>query len=129
VLLGLSSLLRDEHGETSRVAGVRVSDATAGIERRELTGAEEDPARSEDEEDFIMARIKSWDEGRAEVRAEERVANGANAVLTVFRVRGIAVPEADRQRILAQRDPAQLQRWLEKAILASSVAEVLDDPS
>jgi hypothetical protein len=72
-----------------------------------------------------MAMIKSWEEGRAEARVETQ----ANAVLTVLRVRGIAVSEADRQRILAQGDPAQLQRWLEKAIIASSVAEVLDDPS
>ena len=72
-----------------------------------------------------MAMIKSWDKARA----EGRVANGADAVLTVFRVRGIALSEADRLRILAQRDPAQLERWLEKVAIASSVADVIDDPS
>jgi hypothetical protein len=50
-------------------------------------------------------------------------------VLTVLRVRGIAVPDAARERILAQRDPTQLERWLERAILAASVAEVIDEPS
>jgi hypothetical protein len=84
---------------------------------------------SENEKDFIMAMIKSWEEGRAEARAEARVETQANAVLTVLRSRGIAVSEADRQRILAQRDSAQLQRWLEKVAIVSSVAEVLDDPS
>jgi hypothetical protein len=50
-------------------------------------------------------------------------------VLTVLRVRGIAVPDAARQRILAEKDLAQLERWLEKAIVATSIGEVIDDPS
>ena len=53
----------------------------------------------------------------------------AHDVLTVLRVRGIAVPDAARERILAAKDPAQLERWHERAILAVSVAEVFDDPS
>ena len=50
-------------------------------------------------------------------------------MLTVFRVGGLAVSDADRQRILAQKDLAQLERWLERAVVASSVAEVIDEPS
>jgi len=65
------------------------------------------------------------DEGRDEGRAEEAARN----LLTVLRVRGIAVPEAVRERILAEREPAQLERWLEKAIVATSVADVIDEPS
>jgi hypothetical protein len=53
----------------------------------------------------------------------------ARDVLTAFRVRGIAVSDAARERILAQEDGAQLQRWLERAIVAASVAEALDEPS
>ena len=66
-----------------------------------------------------------WAEGKAEGKAE----SDARAVLTVLRVRGIAVPDAARQRILAERDPARLERWLEKATFAASLAEVIDDPS
>ena len=51
------------------------------------------------------------------------------AVLTVLRARKIDLPEAARERILAQKDPERLQRWLEKAVIASSVAEILDEPS
>ena len=40
-----------------------------------------------------------------------------------------AVPDAAREQILAQKDPARLERWLEKATVAASVAEVIDDPS
>jgi hypothetical protein len=69
-----------------------------------------------------MAMLKSWEEGKAEARAETR----ADDVLTVLRVRGIAVPDAARERILAQRDREQLKQWLEKAIVASSIGEVLD---
>jgi len=69
-----------------------------------------------------MAVLKSWEEGKAEARAETR----ADDVLTVLRVRGIAVPDAARERILAQRDREQLKQWLEKAIVASSIGEVLD---
>jgi hypothetical protein len=64
-------------------------------------------------------------QGRAEGRTEE----AARAVLMVLRARGVAVPDADRERILAQKDPERLERWLEKAAVASSVAEVLAEPS
>jgi post-segregation antitoxin (ccd killing protein) len=50
------------------------------------------------------------------------------AVLTVLRVRGIAVSAADRERILAEKDQGRLERWHERAILAASLAEVLDEP-
>ena len=65
------------------------------------------------------------DEGRSEGRSEAR----AHDVLTVLRVRGIAVSEVARERILAQKDPERLVRWLERAAVALSIAEVLDDPS
>ena len=38
-----------------------------------------------------MAMLESWEEGKAETRADD--------VLTVRRVRGIAVPDAARERI------------------------------
>jgi hypothetical protein len=53
----------------------------------------------------------------------------ASDVLTVLRARGIAVPDTARDRILAQKDPKRLERWLERASVAPSVAEVIDDPS
>jgi len=62
--------------------------------------------------------------------AKKYVAEGtANAVLTVLRARGLAVPDALRERILAQKDPERLKLWLERAIVATSVAAVLDEPS
>ncbi len=61
----------------------------------------------------------------AQGRSEEAV----RALLTVLRARGLALPEAARERILAQKDPERLERWLERAAVATSIAEVLDDPS
>ena len=61
--------------------------------------------------------------------AQGRAEEAARAVLTALRVRGIAVSDAARERVLAQQDPERLERWLEKAIVATSAAEVIDDPS
>jgi hypothetical protein len=69
------------------------------------------------------------DEGLAEGRDEGRTEEAARALLTVLRVRNITVPEAARERILAQKDPERLERWHERAIVAASIAEVLDNPS
>jgi hypothetical protein len=60
---------------------------------------------------------------------EGRTEEAARALLTVLRVRGIAVPDAIRERILAQKEPERLERWLEKAAVAASVAAVIDEPN
>lgn len=61
--------------------------------------------------------------------AQGRTEEATRCLLTVLQVRGIAVPDAARERILAQKDPERLERWLEKAVIAASVGEVIDDPS
>ena len=66
-------------------------------------------------------------EGLTEGLSKGRTEATALHVLTVLRVRGIEVPDAVRERILAQKDPERLERWLEKAAVAASVAEVLDE--
>jgi hypothetical protein len=64
-------------------------------------------------------------QGRTEGRAEEAARN----LLTVLRARGLAVPDSVRERILAQKDPELLERWLEKAVVASSVKAILAEPN
>ncbi len=64
-------------------------------------------------------------QGRAEGRTEGRTKEAERAVLTVLRARGLAVPDAVRERILSQKDPERLERWPEKA----AVAAVLDEPN
>ncbi len=69
------------------------------------------------------------DEGRDEGRREGRVEEAARAVLITLQARGIAVTEAARERIVTEKSPECLERWLERAVVASSLAEVLDDLS
>ena len=65
----------------------------------------------------------------AQGRAEGRAETAARDVLTVLRARGLAVPDAARERILSQKDPERLERWLEKAAVAESVDAVIDEPN
>ena len=112
-----------------RDAYERVIAEPALLSFQRLVGQDTSRPIDDDEKEFIMAMITSWEEGRAEARTEARIEANANAVLTVLRARGIAVPDAARERILAQQDLELLERWLVKAIAAASVGEVIDDPS
>jgi predicted transposase/invertase (TIGR01784 family) len=78
---------------------------------------------------ITFAHRQGEHKGKIEGKIEGRAEGAAHALLTVLRVRGIAVPDAARERILAEKDPARLERWHERAILAASVAEVIDEPS
>jgi hypothetical protein len=98
------------------------------------------PDPTSEEQEFIDAMYSTWEnareqgleqgreigleQGREVGRAEAR----AGDVLTVLRARGVAVPDGARARILAERDPDRLERWLERASVAVSLAEVLDEP-
>lgn len=77
------------------------------------------PNRSREEQKFIMTMHTTWEDARTEM--------GANALLTVLRARGIAVPAAVRKRILAQKNVKQLERWIAKASVATSLEEVISN--
>jgi hypothetical protein len=93
------------------------------LELRQALGGK--PDRTAEEEDFIVTTRNIMEELRDEGRTEARACD----VLTVLRVRGIPAPDAARERILAEKDPSLLERWIERAIVAVSVAEVLGEPS
>ena len=76
-----------------------------------------------EEEEFVMTMRGNWSDARRIGATEAR----AHDVLTVLRVRGIVVPGEDRERILAETDLERLERWHERAILATSLAEVFDE--
>jgi Uma2 family endonuclease len=84
---------------------------------------EEHVARHRDE-----ARAEGIAEGKAEGIAEgkaEGIAEGkAEALLAVLAARGIVVGEAERVRILGERDPQQLDRWLAGAVTCAVAAEM-----
>ncbi|MDG4828208.1 hypothetical protein O7627_02675 [Solwaraspora sp. WMMD1047] len=65
-------------------------------------------------------------EARAKERAKERgVLQGtAGSVLIVLDVRGVPVPEAIREQMLACTDLDQLNTWLKRAVTAATAEEV-----
>jgi hypothetical protein len=76
--------------------------------------------------DFAKKYVaQGLDQGLTKGRTEEAARN----LLTVLRVRGIEVPDAVRERILAQTDPERLERWLEKAVVAASATAIIDEPN
>jgi hypothetical protein len=87
------------------------------------------PGRTPEEEEFIVSMQGTWKEARELGRDEGRAEEAARALLTVLRVRGVAVPDAAREQILAQKNPERLEQWLEKAAVATSVADVIDELS
>jgi hypothetical protein len=68
-------------------------------------------------------------QGRAEGLTEGRAEEAARNVLAVLRARGLEVPDAVRERILSQKDLERLERWLERAAVAASAAQALEEPS
>ena len=78
-----------------------------------------------EEEEFVMSMQGTWKDARKLGATEAK----AGAVLAVLRARRVVVPDTARDRILAEKDSAQLERWLDKAALATSIADVLDEPS
>lgn len=92
-----------------------------------------------EEEKFLVTMLTSWDDaceqghakghakGRAEGRAEARVEQAARAVVTVLRARGVDVPDGVQERILTERDPKRLERWLETEAVAASIDDVLGE--
>jgi hypothetical protein len=85
--------------------------------------------RTPEEEEIIVSMLRTWEKAREQGEAEGEAKGEARALLTALRARGIVVPDAARERILAERDPERLDRWVERAMVAASVAEVIDDPS
>jgi Uma2 family endonuclease len=70
-------------------------------------------------------RTEGKAEGRTEGKAEGRTEGKAEALLAVLAARGIALDRAMRDRILGERDPLRLDRWIARAATAATIADVL----
>ncbi len=64
---------------------------------------------------------------RAEGRAEGRVEGLAEAIIAMLSARGVPMSMVDRDRILGERDPVRLGRWIARAAACTSVTELLSD--
>jgi hypothetical protein len=133
--LGVLSAMAHGHGEQGAAIAAAVLPAVQGLdeERARFLGdlvynCLNEAARRALEATMVKGYEYQSDFAKkyyGQGRAEEAARN----VLTVLRVRGIAVPDVARERIVAETDPVRLERWHERAVLAVSVAEVLDEPS
>ena len=65
-------------------------------------------------------------EGEAKGKAEGKAEGEAKAVLAVLAARGLAVSETERERILACRDLAELDRWIACAVAVTSAGELFE---
>jgi hypothetical protein len=63
--------------------------------------------------------------GRAQGEAQGEARGEARAVLTVLDARGVPVPEAIREQILACTDLTQLDTWLRRATTATTADDVI----
>ncbi len=66
-------------------------------------------------------------QGKAEGLAEGEKRGRAESILTVLHARGFVLSEELRERILAATDPETLERWLRRAVSASSLDEMLEE--
>lgn len=74
------------------------------------------------EEKTIMTELRQrWEREKAELRAE----GTAKAILTILTTRGLQVSDGTRQHVLDCKDPSTLDRWLARALTATTDSEVI----
>ncbi len=67
------------------------------------------------------------EQGLQQGRQEGLTQGRAEALLRILTARGVQVDEVARQRILACTDLTTLDRWLDRALNATTLSEVVDD--
>jgi hypothetical protein len=90
--------------------------------------AEQDLPRTEEEHrrrlTAFVSGLAHWFGIVEEERADEARTVMRRWLLQELERRGLALAEADRQRILAETDTARLERWHERAATAATLAEI-----
>ncbi|HYZ53890.1 MAG TPA: hypothetical protein VE733_10405 [Streptosporangiaceae bacterium] len=61
------------------------------------------------------------------IKAEGKAEGEATMVLRILAARGFDVPGPVRERVLSCTDPAQLEKWGETAVTATSLGDVFAD--
>lgn len=102
--------------EVSRTAGFS-ADEWEAYERAKM--AEQDARGA-----LAIERQEGKAEGKLEGKAEGKLEGKAEALRLLLAHRGIALMEEERERIVACTDGAQLDRWFERALTATSAAEI-----
>jgi Uma2 family endonuclease len=135
-VLDIRSYIEDPSLAVALPVAALVSEASADNDVARALVIKRNPVFEEvRESDRAEGRSEGRAEGRAEGLAEghaEGLAEGllrgqANAILTMARARGLAIEPAESVRVLAERDPARLERWLIRAATCASIRELLDE--
>ena len=124
------------HGETERGAAI------ASVVLPMLGGLDDERARfyydlvynslNEAARKALDAKMKGYEyqsDFAKKYYGQGRAEGAAHSVLRLLQARGVAVSEAQRDRILAEKDLERLERWFDRAMVAATVADVLDEPS
>ena len=75
-----------------------------------------------------MMKTREYEKTFIERIHDEGIAEGkAEAVLRLLDARGVSLSPEQRQRVTSSTDPAQLNLWFDRAITASTAAEVFAD--
>jgi hypothetical protein len=72
--------------------------------------------------------MQALDDTRAQGKIEGRAEGKAEAIVAVLERRGVAFSAHERRRILGERDPEILDRWLGAALDCAGVSDVLGGP-
>ena len=80
------------------------------------------------QEGFAEGKQEGFAEGKQEGLGEGVARGRAESIIAVLDARGIALDGAVRARILAEREPQALVRWLARAARCADVADLLDEP-
>jgi hypothetical protein len=126
----LDAIASPEVTETDRLRMLTIilrltDDAARHLLEAMMTTAEYEKTLVEKIHDQGIAEGKA--EGITEGEARGKAEGEARAVLRLLDARGLALSQEQRQQVTSCTDAAQLDRWLDRAITAGTVAEVFAD--
>jgi hypothetical protein len=75
---------------------------------------------------YLKGKFEGIAEGKLEGIAEGELKGEVEAVLAVLETRGVSVSDAERERIVACKEPVTLKRWVRLAVTAHATAELFD---
>jgi hypothetical protein len=133
-LMAAGPLLKEAIAELAALpAGAHEREVAEQILLQLRHALEKKPHRTPEEQEFVVTMLSTWDdarkqgreEGRQEGREEGQLLQARSALRRVLVARKLSPSSAEKARIDACSDLAELDRWLERALVAPTVAEVL----
>ncbi|MCP4655702.1 MAG: hypothetical protein GY856_09815, partial [bacterium] len=128
--LGPEDVIRDRTLHSPLRVGAILDAAEAKRQVSEALLAEGEPylmgvVQEREAKGRAKGRAEGEAKGRAKGRAEGEARGLAEAILRAFKHHGIEIEAPNRRALLACRDRALLERWLDKALAAESASNIL----